>query len=1378
MTVTDPAGVAVLSVLAGGLTPVYQRGMERLPVTLGGSGADGITAIPGYDFRDYVSRYGRLPDSPRYLLAPAQSSPDPRTVRVWYMLTSGGPEASVDVAVPAGWAAGRGIVVDIPGPGAVVTSAARLTRFQPQPPASQLASGWSLTALLGNLAKLLWVVGWEHEELAGQASDVAAQRDAASAHGASLDLLGSDLGVPRFPPTAYTWDPDTLALYHLDAPGPAGAVTDARSSYDTISHPGTASGVATGLAGRFAGAYGFSAKPAQIVIADDPEFALPPAASFTVEAIIRPDRALTGPMPVAGAVIAKRAQLSTAADPGWALTLGAFPARGFARNLRFSISDGTREVELFCDRDLGDGVFHHVAGVVDRRTGPPAVTFVRLYLDGTEVASQALATLGALTSAEPIRIGFGQESGADAQYLGLIDEVRLSKVARGDFYPVVREGDDQYRRRLRVFQRWLLPTPDAIQAALNEMAGPVANDAEPFVVDEQAGPLAVGTLSLRVLPEPLGPGQSITADGDTRGSEAAAVGVAADDDFDEAWLVRHPDRAGLAFAPDPAEATRRMQQVTVAALDALCDRLAGQPVPGTLTVLRSYDPAASDLYGVGRALLLGHSDLTAGALAVEAYGAGFGWVYRTAANQVHVAQPAGPAYLVTPPAPAQAPAPPDVIEGQDLSLGLDPPATAFADAAVSWSLIQCGSGAAALTPAPSPASPPVLHAVAAGQIVIQAEVIRRRHTGRGSRMIRIGLADTSLQPGDSIAGDGRRAVTEADAAGLPEADFSEAFLIARSDDYPGQPHAGQVSYGTDPGARRMQRAASAALDRLIGLLGAGKLSVTKAYDPAATDLHLVGRALALTHDTLTGGALAARAFAAGFDFVRLDPGPPAIVQVAVRPAEPVQIQGPAEVTAGGSIQVSALPQAEPAAVCFSADGTRLFVADHGGARVTGFSLTATPANAFPRLTLDHAAAVAPTPRAVAFGGGSLYLAHELPGTISALDPATLALTGSIATGPQPVIMAADAGRLFVGCAGDNTLRAYDVTTNLQVGASLTLPGKPLALAVVPGGTDIYLVIDGDRFCHVGRAALNLVNTIATGHGAAGAAVSADGTKLYVACTADDPVNSTGTVLVYTTASLLTAPQRITGFQALLRPASVTAGGGFTYVATTGSGPVSGRIHVIDAAGHLLPQVFAPGSTSRQVAVSPDATAYQRCVVAVSAEASTLTLGDPEPLSEVSPRGPRLVASIALGSGQGETLAWSTVPFSRGTVQLSSQVSPRLTVAGIRAGAALIRATYLQGSGPRPYQFAVRLNPALEAQPSVVIRKDQYDLVMNVLNWFCPIGVEVSTERLREHVVELSALLAGDLVPGYTYPVYHQPGLPRPASPTSASPTSASATSEG
>ena len=69
---------------------------------------------------------------------------------------------------------------------------------------------------------------------------------------------------------------------------------------------------------------------------------------------------------------------------------------------------------------------------------------------------------------------------------------------------------------------------------------------------------------------------------------------------------------------------------------------------------------------------------------------------------------------------------------------------------------------------------------------------------------------------------------------------------------------------------------------------------------------------------------------------------------------------------------------------------------------------------------------------------------------------------------------------------------------------------------------------------------------------------------------------------------------------------------------------------------------------------------------------------------------------------------------------------------------------------------------------VVISKEQYDLVMNVLNELRPIGVEVDTREVRERVVELRGDLL-DAFPGYTYPDFRARG-PRPAGPTD--PTSA------
>jgi hypothetical protein len=1348
-----------LQTMRDGLTPPYSRGLETLTLTPGATGADGTTAIKAYDFGIYLNVYGVLPPSPRYLLVPQASTTDPVTIRFWFRRGPTLPEdPPADLTLPAGWPARRTVAVPIPGSSADITSGLRLTRFQPQPPASQAAQDWQIVALLGNLAKLLWVIGAEHEELAAQITDVAAQRNAAKAHGASLDLLGSDLGVPRFPPTAYTFDAGTVALYHLDdLPVPPAAevstVLDDRSRYQPTSHPGQNNGGHSGRAGRFAGAFEFIEDHTNITIPDSPDFALAAGAPFTVEAIIKPSPTTTA----TGAVIAKRSPLNLAADAGWALSVGSF--RGIDHNVRFSLSDGTAERELFADLNLGDGVFHHVAGVVDNRPGPPATTLALLYVDGVEAARQRVDPLGSLTSTSPVMIGFGQESSGgnltDAQYAGIVDEIRISNVARTSFNPVIGEGDDHYRSRLQVFQGWVLPSPGRLQAVLNQMAGPVAGDPNPFIVDETPDPLVMGTLPLRVLPAPLAPGQGIGADGNQRTTEAEAVGVVADEpDFDVAWLTQHPVQAGLDFGGTGAN--QMMQWSVRQALDALLAR-PGVPA-GTLHVLQAYEPGSGDLYSVGRALLLSHDTLEAADLAVQAYAAGFGWVTNTGTGQVHVAQPRADIFQISPPAPAAIPGAPDLVEGQTLNLGLDPDQGAFADSQVTWSVVRTGSGNATLVPG----NPPGLQGNTAGDVSVHVEVTRHQHTRGGSRDFRIGLAPASLAAGGSIDGTGLRGVTEASAAGTPADDFSELYLDLRADDYTGQ-H-GNVSYGTDLANRRMQPVTGAALDRLLDLLAgtAGTVTVVKAYDPTAVGLLTQGRALWLQHASLPAPALAAAAFAAAFDYVRIDPGPPETVQVAFGPGDQIGVSGPGEVQVGQSVAASVDPSASPSAVCFSADGTRGYVSGSVGERVTSFSLAASPAGAFPQLTLDTSSAVPDTPGAIAFAGGHLYVAHELPGVISVLDPATLQAGPPIATGARPVAMAADGTSLFVGCAGDSTLRAYDVGTNQQV-ASLNLPGVPRSIAPVPGGTSVYVVLDGDRFCQVNRAGLVLVGTPAsTGAGAVSAVVTPDGKTLYVACSTDDPANGTGTVHVYTTANNQQATV-IGGFPGGTAPAVLAIGSDqkFLYVATTGSASAVGRVHVVNAASNtLLPQVFAPGAQTSGLAASPAAASYQPCLLAVSAEAATVTLGDPAPLSLAQPKSPTAATSIALGSGAGENLSWATVPFSLGQVTLSSLIKPTVQITGTTPGAALVRALYIRGNHLQPYQFEVRLNQNLDPQANVTITKDQYDLVMNVLNYFHPLGVEVKTSRLRSHVAELSGL-SGDLFPGYTYPVYRNTGLTSP-----------------
>ena len=106
------------------------------------------------------------------------------------------------------------------------------------------------------------------------------------------------------------------------------------------------------------------------------------------------------------------------------------------------------------------------------------------------------------------------------------------------------------------------------------MAGPVAGDPNPFVVDETADPLVIGTLPLRVLPAPLAPGQGIAADGDQRTTEAAAVGTVADEpDFDRpGWAATRTRPGSTSAGPtQPEDAVERA---------AGARRAAGAPGPG------------------------------------------------------------------------------------------------------------------------------------------------------------------------------------------------------------------------------------------------------------------------------------------------------------------------------------------------------------------------------------------------------------------------------------------------------------------------------------------------------------------------------------------------------------------------------------------------------------------------------------------------------------------------------------------------------------------------------------------------------------------------------------------------------------------------------
>src|SRR5208283_3212349 len=104
------------------------------------------------------------------------------------------------------------------------------------------------------------------------------------------------------------------------------------------------------------------------------------------------------------------------------------------------------------------------------------------------------------------------------------------------------------------------------------------------------------------------------------------------------------------------------------------------------------------------------------------------------------------------------------------------------------------------------------------------------------------------------------------------------------------------------------------------------------------------------------------------------------------------------------------------------------------------------------------------------------------------------------------------------------------------------------------------------FCQVDRAGLALAGApVSTGAGAASAVVTPDGTKLYVACPADDPASNTGKVRVYATAGNQQAAP-ISGFPPGTAPAvlAVSSDQKYLYVATSPKSSAAGRIDVVNA----------------------------------------------------------------------------------------------------------------------------------------------------------------------------------------------------------------------
>src|SRR5262249_2259894 len=183
--------------MTGLLTLPYRRGAETLVIPIGADGADGA-GVPAYDFREYHARYGAEPAEPKYaLFLKNDLGNDPLEIEVDFSFQ--GAEQIASFKIPPRSFANTSFAIPLP---AKADATLRLLRFRqrPAPLPGAGADNFGILALLGNLSKLIWALGWEKDQIRQCLRDVQRQRQRDLAHGFSLDKLGEDLRVPRFPP--------------------------------------------------------------------------------------------------------------------------------------------------------------------------------------------------------------------------------------------------------------------------------------------------------------------------------------------------------------------------------------------------------------------------------------------------------------------------------------------------------------------------------------------------------------------------------------------------------------------------------------------------------------------------------------------------------------------------------------------------------------------------------------------------------------------------------------------------------------------------------------------------------------------------------------------------------------------------------------------------------------------------------------------------------------------------------------------------------------------------------------------------------------------------------------------------------------------------
>jgi hypothetical protein len=1302
--------------MGGRLSVPFERGADTLTLLFAAPVSPGQQAVAAYDFDEHCARFDQPARTlqPRYVVALRRDLDVATELVVDYEVRPPGQPptpGSATLTLPAGSLTRTSFALGLGGGEGPFT---RLTRVTMAPAAStgNVEDWLGLTTLLGNTAKLLWAVGWERDAFSSSMDRVRRESRVGEAGGFTLDALGYDLGVQRFPPLPYAFDPTTatVALYHLDdRPAPdAPEVTQVKNAMERHGgrpHPGTnvqkggSPRAQSRAPGRFDTGFTFRHPAAVITVPDDVDFALGAGDSFTVECFVKADAGAAD-----GHVLSKYADPADTTKKGWALSVGEFQ-RAIARNVRFLLSDGAARHELFVDETLQPDRFYHVAGVIDRATNQ-----VRLYLEGELKAKRSIAGLGALTNAALVRIG----ATANAPFRGVVDEVRLSRAALSSFHPVLGESDDSYRLRLRVFARWMLPTPGHLLEALNEVVSEIGGDPAPFLLEERDATLVEGSLELAVVPVEIPPGRTVSDTGDRRAGEPETSGTAAAEaTFDPVFLLVDP-------------APHRMQLATALRLRLLQELVAATGDPRPVQIVAAYDPQASDLRAVGRALVLQHP-MGAGRLAAVANRASFSWVrhlrdeglvYASVAPGDYIGINASGAVTTTTGF--------DLLVGETMTLQPEPDLGVTVDYA--WRTIGCGAGHGRL-PDRTDTRTITVTATAPGDLAVRLEVRRGGRSFTTTRVFRVGL--DGLLDGQSIADDGALGIGE-ELAGRPDDEVVgpahlPSYLVTLAD--------GRAVFAT-LATRRMQRAVARRLRRLLDLLPAGPaLQVSHAIASAA-GLEDTGRSLTLQRSGTDPATLGALAHAAGFTYVRRAANQILALQrrdeLATVTTDPL---GVAEVPEGGAVGLRVHPRATPRGL--AAGATAIWTANSGTDTLTELDGTSGQVRHTYKVGWEPVTlALDPSP------AGRLYSGDQRGGTVTPIDVVNHNVQPGVDVNGQPVALAHHPVRKRLYAALEaGQLAELDTAGAPAVARTVALGGQPVALALTPNGAEVWMAL--------ANGTLEIVDTNAFAPPAVVALPAVPGGIAIDAATAYVTLPGQGQIVLVDAANHTVGAPIAVGTE----PGPVALAGSSVLVADV----AEGRLYLRNADGSA-DQDLHVGSVLSAVAAGANG-------VYVASRTTDQVRGSSDYVSLVDPTGTaELVAVWVLGSGLGERLTWALRLGAWTQAHLDSTTVPDAGLTAELAGPLLARAVYTLPNIPPPFTtppftFEIRLKDALEQDPNVVIRKDQYDLVMNVLNAFHPIGVEVITRRIRERVVEVRERLMEEL-PLYTFPDFRSRG-PRP-----------------